>query len=129
MTKILRHSAIIASLLVMGHTPMAKSETMSDLTVKSNFKYKTQTLVKFDLQLFLPEPGIAGIVIYGDSEQGLRFLQSRITRPDGSFVGSMLIPSYLKEVKIQARYRDRLEEIVIPIVRKSVIATLDMTVM
>jgi hypothetical protein len=79
--------------------------------------------------LFLPEPGVAGIAIYGESDYGLRFLQSRITRPDGSFVGSILLPSYLTEVKIQARYRDRLQELVLPIVQNRVIGNVDMTLM
>ena len=129
MRSIFRHTAIIASLMAIGHGHSVRAETMNDLTVRSNFKYKTQAAVRFDIKLFLPEPGVAGIVIYGDSEEGLRFLQSRITRPDGSFIGSILLPSYLKEVKIRARYRDRLQELVLPIVQSRVIGNVDMTLM
>lgn len=129
MTKIIRHSALIASLLALGYAGAPRAETMNDLTVRSTFKYRTQASVRFDIQLLLPEPGVGGIVIYGDSEQGLRFLQSRITRPDGSFIGSLVLPAYLTEVKIQARFRDRLQEVVVPIVQKTVTTTLDLTLL
>jgi hypothetical protein len=127
MTKLNRHSALIASLLAVGHAGSLKAETMDHLTVKSTFKYRTQASVKFDIQLILPEPGVAGIVIYGESEQGLRLLQSRITKPDGSFTGSLILPAYLKEVKIQARCRASMQEVVLPIVQRTVVATVDLT--
>jgi hypothetical protein len=129
MTKLLRNSALIASLLAVGYTEAPKAETMDDLIVKSTFKYRTQASVKFDIQLILPEPGVAGIAIYGESEQGLRFLQSRITKPDGSYTGSLILPAYLREVKIQVRCLDRMQELVLPIVQRNVTATVDLTLL
>jgi len=126
MTKLIRHSAFIASLLAVGFAETSKAETMDDLIVKSTFKYRTQASVKFDIQLILPEPGVAGIVILGESEEGLRFLQSRIAKPDGSFTGTLILPAYLREVKIQVRCRDRLQEVVLPILQRNVTATIDL---
>ena len=129
MTKTFRRSALIASLLAVGYCPLSKAQTMTELTVRPNFKFRTQASVRFDLQLILPEPGVAGITIYGDSDEGPRLLQSRVTKPDGSFVGTLTLPAYLTSVRIQARFRDRLQEIALPIAQRNVTATIDLTLL
>jgi len=126
MRKLIVSTGFWLSLLAAAHSPSSLAETMDDLNVKPGFKYLTQQSVKVDLTLLLPAAGRAGVALYDETDQGRRLLQARVTNVNGSYSGSMLFPSYLKEVTVQARYRDKVIEMVVPIQQRRVSATLDL---
>jgi hypothetical protein len=117
---------ILAMMSVWSYGSATFAESMDDLTIKPNFRYRMQQSVTVDLTLLLPKAVRAGVVFYGESDSGTQLLQSRFTTPSGLYRGTMLLPSYLTEVTVQARYRGNVMNLVVPIENRSIVATLDL---
>jgi len=126
MSKLIVSTGFWLTLLAAAYSPNSLSDTIDDLNVKPGFKYLTQQSVKVDITLLLPAAERAGVALYDETDQGRRLLQARVTNTGGLYSGSMLFPSYLKEVTVQARYRDKVVEMVVPIQQRRISATLDL---
>lgn len=126
MRKFLQMTMMVALMSVWSYGAATFAESMDELSIKPSFRYRMQQSVTVDLTLLLPKAGRAGIVLYGESDSGTQLLQSRFTTPSGLYRGTMLLPSYLTEVTVQARYRGKVTNLVVPIANRSIVATLDL---
>jgi hypothetical protein len=108
MKNLLRTVGLSVALVLTTSLNLAEAKSMTRVKVPENFDYAMTRPIHVAIDIAGPTQGFSGVSFYTQAPKSklLRLLDSGVSDANGHYAGSLVVPSYVKNIIVTARLQD-----------------------